>query len=171
MKGIRRGCHSLIAILTVAVPVVCAGCGRTEGLYPASGKVLYHGKPAVGATVFFHRLGGPGPAPEVIPTGVVGEDGSFRVSSDVTDGAPAGQYHVLIAWQDRSVATSQVPAVSPSAPGKGSRKAARTASRIRPSPSLPPDRLKGRYLDPDHPLLTVEIKPGSNSLAPFELSE
>jgi hypothetical protein len=163
--------HSLTAILMATLSIACVGCGRTPGLYPVFGKVLYHGEPAVGATVFFHRIEGPGPAPAVIPTGVVGEDGDFQLSSDVDDGAPAGQYHVLITWQDRSVATSQTPAVSPSVRGKGGRKGAPTAPKIRPSASLPSDRLKGRYADLEHPLLKVEVKPERNSFASFELKD
>ena len=32
-------------------------------------------------------------------------------------------------------------------------------------------RLKGRYANPDNPLLIVEIKPETNNLRPFELSD
>jgi hypothetical protein len=171
MTGIRRGCHTPIAIGLAAVLIACGGCGRPKGLYPTSGTVTYRGEPAVGATVFLHRFEGPEPAPQFVPTGVVGDDGSFRLSSDTADGAPPGRYHVLIAWLDRSGSAGSVPGTSPAGLGKAGREVARPAPRIRPSPSLPADRLKGRYLDPDHPRLEVEIKAESNTLPPFELTD
>jgi hypothetical protein len=162
--------QSVVAIPLIAWAFTCPGC-RPEGLHPVSGKVLHQGQPAVGATVLFHRTAGPGPASEVVPTGVVGEDGSFSLSSDVADGAPAGSYNVLIVWQDRTASPAGVPIGSGSGSEKGSRKTARTASKIRPSPSLPSDRLKGRYSDPEHPRLKAEVKPESNTLPPFELTD
>jgi hypothetical protein len=163
--------HSVIAILSVTVSVACGGCGRTQGLYPVFGKVLYRGQPAVGATVLFHRNGGPEPASNFIPTGVVGEDGGFRLATDVEDGAPAGPYNVLITWRDRSSHPDVVSEVSRPAPAKGSRKAAPTALKIRPTASLPSDRLKGRYSNPDRPLLKAEVKPEVNTLPTFELAD
>jgi hypothetical protein len=164
--------HSILAICAVTVSLSSAGCGRTEGLYPVSGKVLYQGRPAVGATVFFHRNGGPsGPVPNAVPTGVVGEDGSFRLLSDVADGAPSGKYNILITWRDHSSHAEQAPAVSRPASGKGIHKASRTALKIKPSASLPSDRLNGRYANPDHPLLTADVRPASNTIPPFELTD
>ena len=40
-------------------------------------------------------------------------------------------------------------------------------SRVRSGP----DRLKGRYFDISKPLLHAEVKPGSNQLTPFELTD
>jgi hypothetical protein len=77
----------------------------------------------------------------------------------------------MITWQDRTSRSNGMPWVSHSAPGKGSRKFARTASKIKPSPSLPADRLKGRYFDPDHPRLKAEVQPEANTLPPFELTD
>jgi len=135
--------------------------------------VLYKGAPAAGATVYFHRNGGAGAAGDVIPTGTVEEDGSFSIASGDANGAPAGTYTVLIAWQDRSSSANGMPGVTSPTPAKAKRnpKSARTTPKIRPSPSLPSDRLKGRYADPDHPLLKAEVKPETNSLAPFELTD
>jgi hypothetical protein len=36
---------------------------------------------------------------------------------------------------------------------------------------LAPDRLKGRYADLSKPLLTAEVKPETNNLPPFELTD
>jgi hypothetical protein len=36
---------------------------------------------------------------------------------------------------------------------------------------LAPDRLKGRYADPSKPKLTVEVKPESNNVPPFDLTD
>jgi hypothetical protein len=162
--------RSVVAIPVVAWTLACAGC-RPEGHYPVSGKVLYQGQPAVGATVLFHRTGGPGPASDIVPMGVVGEDGGFWLSSDGADGAPTGSYNVLIRWQDRSTHPYGVAETSHSALEKGRRKTARTVSKIRPSASLPADRLNGRYSDPDHPRLKADVKSVSNTLPPFELTD
>jgi hypothetical protein len=43
--------------------------------------------------------------------------------------------------------------------------------KIRPTASLPSDRLKGRYSNPDRPLLKAEVKPEVNTLPTFELAD
>ena len=86
-------------ILRVAVAVAalaatsCGGGG--PNLYPVKGSVLYLEKPAAGATVVFQPLNS---TPEsLMPTGVVGEDGTFNLKTPPHgDGAPAGEYVVLV---------------------------------------------------------------------------
>jgi hypothetical protein len=136
-----------------------------------SGKVLYKGEPAAGATVYFHRSGGDGPASEIIPTGVVQDDGRFWVASDEAYGAPAGTYDVLIEWLDRPSSSKGGATVKPAGLDKGGRKTARAPWRPGPSRVRPPDRLKGRYLDIERPLVKAEVRPGTNTLAPFELTD
>lgn len=120
-----------------------ASCSKNN-IYPVSGKVTYHGAPAAGAAVFFHRPGGDRMNDQAI-MGIVQEDGSFElVSGPRGKGVPAGEYEVLIEWRK---ANGQ---------GKG-------------RPQRSPDVLNGRYADAKHPLLhaTVEAKP--TTLPPFEL--
>lgn len=151
-------------VLTFAVAgfgMATAGCGNPAGLVPVSGKVLYHGEPAAGAVVYFHRDLKAGDAQLPIPSGVVEDDGSFSLNSDnLGYGALPGTYAVLVEWRDGSgdgtvavKARSKVKLVK--------------RSRVRSGP----DRVKGRYFNISKPLLHAEVKPGSNQLPPFELSD
>jgi hypothetical protein len=162
--------RSVLVIPVLAGVLVCAGCRRGE-LSPVSGKVLYRGEPAAGATVYFHRVGGGGSASDVVPTGVAREDGRFRVASGDADGLAAGTYHVLIEWLDRPTSSRGGAVAKPAGPQKGGRKLAQAPGKPGTSRVRPPDRLKGRYLDIEHPLVTAEVKPGTNHLAPFDLTD
>ena len=152
-------------VVLVGVAAACtlpvAGCGDSAGLSPVSGKVLYKGEAARGAVVYFQRQGGPDPAHNAVPFGIVGDDGSFSLQSDdLGSGALPGNYAVLIEWRDGS-GNGVVPVKSQGQTNLVKR------SRIRSGP----DRLKGRYMDISKPLLLVEVKPGSNPLTPFELAD
>ena len=60
-------------------------------MYPVSGKVLYMGKPTPGARISLHPLDEANKSARVRPSGIVQEDGSFRITTYQThDGAPAG---------------------------------------------------------------------------------
>jgi hypothetical protein len=130
--------------VTAALALACASCGKT--VYPVTGKVLYRGAPAAGATVFFYRQGAES-MNEHLTMGIVQEDGSFElVCGSLGKGAPPGEYDVVIEWKQ---VTGQ---------GKG-------------RPQHGPDRLKGRYADPKHPLLHATVGATSNELPPFELTD
>ena len=76
--------------------IAVAGCGNPAGLVPVSGKVLYHGEPAAGSVVYFHRERKAGDADLPIPFGVVEDDGSFNLTSDnLGYGALPGMYSRL----------------------------------------------------------------------------
>jgi hypothetical protein len=137
---------SLVVSLLVAWSCAGFGCGNSAGVYPVTGKVLYRGEPAVGATVTFVHKGGAARPQEHIPQGVVGEDGTFALASPLGAGAAPGEYAVLVEWKV----------------GAG-----KTKGR---SPGLTaPDRLQRRYLDPARPLLTATVEAKTNSLPPFDL--
>jgi hypothetical protein len=125
--------------------LACVGCGPS-GVYPVRGKVLYQGKPAVGATVTFVRKGATDRMQEQVPQGVVSDDGTFSLASPLGSGAAPGEYAVLIEWK---VGADKVKGRSPGLNA--------------------PDRLKRRYLDPTRPLLTATVEAKTNSLPPFEL--
>jgi hypothetical protein len=137
----------LIAIWIVAAGILSApGCGNSNGLHPVSGKVLYNGEPAVGATVSFVPKGAATGSEAETQFGVVKEDGTFTLAGPRGEGAPAGEYVVLVEWKE----------------GAGKVKGR--------SPGLnAPDRLKGRYLNPTRPLLTATVQPKANDLPAFEL--
>jgi hypothetical protein len=133
-----------LVCLAAAVGLACTSCGK--GIYPVSGKVTYKGAPAAGATVFFQRRG-VDPTNEQLIMGLVKEDGSFSlVCGALGEGAPPGEYDVLIEWK------------------QGSHQARGPAQRR-------PDRLKGRYADPKRPLLQAVVKAETNDLPPFELTD
>jgi hypothetical protein len=103
--------------------------------------VLFDGKPAAGATVFFYPV--ETDAEALAPYGVTDANGSFTLTTYLTfDGAPAGEYVVTVRW--------------PGPPRRG-------------EDEQGPDRLKGRYDNPKTSKLraTVETKP--NDLPPFQL--
>jgi hypothetical protein len=126
--------------------VLCASCGRSNGLYPVRGRVLYEGQPAVGATVTFLRKGVADPLKESPPQGVVGEDGTFTLTGPAGEGALPGEYVVLLEWKE----------------GAGKRRGRAPALNA-------PDRLKKRYLDPNKPRLTATVEAKSNQLPPFDV--
>jgi hypothetical protein len=132
--------------VSTALVSTAAGCGNASGLHHVSGKVLYKGEPATGAMVSFVSK---------VPTeadlaqaafGIVQEDGSFTLAGPLGEGAPAGEYVVLVEWKE----------------GAGKVKGR--------SPGLnAPDRLGKRYLNLKQPLLTAVVEPKTNILPPFEV--
>ena len=108
--------------------------------YPVSGQVLVNGQPANGARVVFHHLDGWGEK-SIVPQAVTGEDGRFVLSTYGTgDGAPAGDYRVVVAW----------PA-------------------YRRGRNVGPDRLMGKFAKPETSGMKAHIEPGPNELPPFDL--
>ena len=88
-------CSALrIAVAVAALTAASCGGGGPK-LHPVKGSVLYQDKPAVGATVVFQPLNST--AESLMPSGVVGEDGTFTLKTPPHgDGAPAGEYVVLV---------------------------------------------------------------------------
>ncbi|MEW4568595.1 carboxypeptidase regulatory-like domain-containing protein [Tautonia sp. JC769] len=138
------------------------GCSReTDGearppLVPAEGRATVEGAPAIGARVMLHPTD-----PELVglglfPHGTVDDSGAFVLSTyEQADGAPAGRYRVTVTWPDldyrpRSPLEREELALGGS----------------------PPDRLRGRYADPDLSGLELTIEGDGSSpqaLPPIEL--
>jgi hypothetical protein len=132
-------------LIVPALLLACLGCGNSSGQFPVTGKVLYKGEPAAGATVTFLRKEADRRKESPVQ-GVVREDGSFALAGPGGPGALPGEYVVLIEWKE----------------GAGKMKGRAPALSA-------PDRLKGRYLDPNNPVLTAKVEPTKNDLLPFEL--
>ena len=91
----------LLGVLAIGI----ASCSKPSGpqqkvCYPVKGKLLVGEQPAVGAMVIFHPEGS---TPEEwtggYPRARVGSDGSFELETyGDKDGAPAGEYRVLVTW-------------------------------------------------------------------------
>ena len=124
------------------------GCGDDGkiGRYPVNGSVSVDGKAAAGAVTFFCPVGGPPELQKLRPMGVTDTDGKFQLTSfEKGDGAPAGQYKVIIMW----------PKSGPPAQDG--------------SVQMGPDRLQNRYMNLEKSQLTAEVKAGNNDLPPFDL--
>jgi hypothetical protein len=134
-----------VLLIVFALLLTSLGCGNSSGQFPVTGKVLYKGEPAAGATVTFLRKEADRRKESPVQ-GVVREDGSFTLAGPGGPGALPGEYVVLIEWKEGAgKSKGRAPALSA------------------------PDRLKGRYLDPNNPVLTAKVEPSTNQLPPFEL--
>ena len=135
---------SAYAVSLALCTLACTSCGSGghEPVYQVSGKVLFNGKPATGATVVFH-LTGDNKATAVHPQGTAADDGTFKISTfEQDDGAPAGSYDVTVSW------------TKPIHPGE------------KDEVSLLPIR----YGRPQSSGLRAQVKPeATNNLAAFEL--
>jgi len=109
--------------------------------YPTRFKVLYEGKPPVGATVVLHPADKIGD-PSVVPSrGEVAEDGTVNFSTYTTDdGVPAGEYIVSAFWMDPNGRTTN-------------------------------NRLPAKYLDPKTSGFKVRIEKSDNQLATINLTK
>ena len=131
-----------------------AGCGgNSKGvtLYPVRGKVLYKGEPAAGADVVFCLKGDTSKDP-LRPTGKVRSDGSFLLSTfRADDGAPAGDYAVLVRWYKEGKVGQE----------KGKKR----------SHNVPIDFLQDRYANPASPRFTATVRTETTELSPFDMKE
>jgi hypothetical protein len=72
-----------------------AGCSSEgERLEPVEGRITLAGKPLPGGTVSFRPAAGNATLHH--PTGRIAADGTFKLLTNGREGAPAGQYKVLI---------------------------------------------------------------------------
>jgi hypothetical protein len=143
-----RGSYSrALALAGIASLLSVAGCGGDGKVarYPVNGSVNIDGKPTAGVMLIFCPTDGSPEVQKLRPSGFTNPDGKFQlISITPNDGAPAAHYKVLIQW----------PAGSPSGGGT-----------IRNGA----DRLRGRYMNLENSPFTVEIKPGTNDLPPFDV--
>ncbi len=142
-----------LGLIPFAVALVCCiGCGDGRiRTYPTTGAVLVDGRPADGATVIFCPASGAEKFMRERPWGETDDNGQFIVTTfDRGDGAPAGDYTVMIRWPGKQAIAR---------PGEDSERVERAA-----------DRLKGRYFHPQKSGITATVESGKNDLAPFELS-
>ncbi|WP_169977893.1 carboxypeptidase regulatory-like domain-containing protein [Tautonia rosea] len=125
-------------------------------LVAAEGRVTVKGVPATGAQIMLHPSDPELIALGLFPHGTVDESGVFALSTyEQTDGAPAGRYRVTLTWPDLDY--------QPKSPLEREELALGVS---------PPDRLKGRYADPEQSGLELTIDgdgSSSQSLLPLEL--
>jgi len=130
--------------------LLVAGCGDGKiARYPVQGTVTVDGSPAAGAIVIFCPIEGGPELEKLRPMGTTDAAGAFRLMSITpNDGAPAGQYKVIVKWP------AQVSAAA-DREGRGG--------------NIGPDRLRGKYYNLDTTPLSADVEAKSNELAPFEL--
>jgi len=127
--------------------VLAAGCGESgPKLYPVRGQVFFKDKPAEGAQVVFQPAAStnanPGEA-GLFSSGTVAADGSFTLQSyPHGDGAPAGEYNVVITWFPPN--TGEV--------------------------GNPVNKLPAKYADQQTPQLKATVKEENNELPPYKLT-
>ncbi len=124
------------------VPLCANGCGKKgPKLHPVAGKVLYEGIAPEGAIIVFQPVDSqPG---ALMPSGTVRGDGSFQLTTHPHgEGAPEGEYIVLITWYPPD---------------------ARQSENAK-------NQLPDRYADPTQPQLRATIKAGRNQLEAFVLT-
>lgn len=137
----------------VRVPIVCLiftvlavgglSCGSSgPTLFPVSGSVMFEGQPAEGATVILEPVDGGLETSK--PSGTVAADGSFTVSTyPHGNGAPAGEYTILISWY------------------------ADDARQL----ENPKNKLPDKYADAaTTPLPKVKVQSGNNEIPPIKLT-
>lgn len=134
--------------VALAAAFLAAGCGDRRydpvPLYRVRGTLLFNGAPLPGAVVRLHPEDPALAAAALVPTGRVGEDGSFVLTTyENQDGVPAGEFVVTV--------------VLPEPRGQG-------------PPGPPSDQFRGRYADPRKSKLRATVRPGELALAPFSLS-
>jgi len=136
--------------LLLAIIACAGGCSKSSGppkkvCYPVKGELLVKDKPAEGATVILHP-GADANSDEWsmgFPHGNVGADGKFELGTYAdNDGAPAGDYVVLVSW----------PAPNPQNEEQSGA-----------------DRLGGRYANPSLSKLTAKVEPRPTELPPIRL--
>lgn len=150
--AIAIGHRLLVGLFGLANLAVLAGCGNGRiATYPAAGTVNVDGRPAEGAIVVFCPVDPSVELEHLRPAGKSDASGHFELTTfDPADGAPAGQFKVLVKW----------PAPTPAGEDREGRPGAANKG---------PDRLKGKFYNLDTTPLTATIEEQSNELPPFEL--
>ena len=126
----------------IAALVFLTSCGGGSKLHPVTGTVLYQDQPIEGATVVFQ----PASSAEgtSAPSGITGPDGKFKLRTHPHgDGAPAGEYKVLITWYPANAREQENPK----------------------------NRLPDRYGNPTDTPLQATVNKGPNELEPFRLTK
>ena len=128
------------------------GCSGGKPLFPVTAQVFIDGRPATGALVVLHPIDDTSPA-AIRPSGYVDDGGNVKLTSFISrtratgDGAPAGEYVVTIAWFPADV---------------------KEYLSKNPNTALP-DKLKGRYSQPDKSTLRATVQPQPTTLPRIDL--
>jgi len=138
--------RNLLSRFLVAIPLAAfflgvAGCGKSEPLYPVSGKVTHNKAPLKGGIITFLPDESKGNKSKFSPSGKIDNEGNYTLMTDGRAGAPAGHYKVTVNTEMPGMA-----ATTPGDPGK-------------PAPLTPPGGVKiaPKYKDVSQTPLTREV--------------
>lgn len=94
---VRTVSRAGICFATFSIYVLCiAGCSKGETLYPVSGKVTLRNAPLTAGIVTFIADESKGNKAKASPTGKIGSDGNYTLTTDGKSGAPLGWYKVTV---------------------------------------------------------------------------
>ena len=150
----RQWVVRLVTVWAGVCVMSLTGCGdgRPKAI-PVGGTVRYKGKEVpVGALVVFHPSD-PGREKQIggKPFGKVAEDGTLKLTTYASgDGAPEGEYGVTIDWRPP--------------PEEGKFRLSSEGGM-----STPPNKLQGRFSDPNKPFTKVTVKAGADNNFTFEV--
>lgn len=147
MHSARVAIRLTVLVAIVALPVAGSGCSSGKPKAMVTGTVLVDGKPADGATIFFHPKDDPA---GMTATGTVDVEGHYAVTSALEKGLTVGSYDVTVIWPDQSKQPTQQEIMMGTAEDG-------------------PDLLKGKYAKRGDSQLQAEISTSTKELPPFEL--
>lgn len=140
-----RQASLLLCVLCVGFLTACGG-NKRPATVKVRGTLQWQGQPAAGAQVILHPVAPTGVMEKIRPNGRTDSAGTFELTSFMSgDGCPAGEYRVTVIW----------PQIKPGATGEDAEEG--------------PDRLKGKYADPETSGLTVTVRANQPELPPIVL--
>jgi hypothetical protein len=155
MSGARatnRFPRAAAIVVAAAALLSFVGCGDGRlATYPVTGTVIVDSQPAHGALVIFCPVEGQdAELMRLRPAAETGPDGKYQLTTFEThDGAPAGKYQVMVRWGGpRPESSSEM-----------------RSDRAR----RPPDRLRGRFMNPQTSGLTATVDEEATEVPPFQL--
>jgi hypothetical protein len=89
------------------------GCGKSETLYPVSGKVTLGTAPMTGGIVTYIPDESKGNKSKHSPTGKIGSDGTYTLTTEGKPGAPAGHYKVTVSGEMPGMGGGTTPGEAP----------------------------------------------------------
>ncbi|MDR0392566.1 MAG: DUF4198 domain-containing protein [Planctomycetaceae bacterium] len=168
MKYITNYKYSAV-IIALSTLMLFNGCGRSgHEIYPATGKILYNGKPLDGAQVSFH----PHDPSGFVAVAITKADGTFSLLTTGAEknGAIAGDYDVLI---------SKVIIEDDIAPTTNIQQEQNPKTSIMETPANPQNErrptmtsvIPEKYAQPDKPLFKATVAKKQNNNYLFELDD
>jgi hypothetical protein len=135
--------------MALLVCIAVSACGESgpprKAVFPVKGQVFFKSQPAAGAKIIFRPQTGDDPKdwPTGFPNAEVSTDGTFEVGTyEEKDGAPPGDYVVLLIWPEATNEDEEAATV---------------------------DKLGGRYSDPANSQHRAKVNDAPTELPPIRI--